>query len=252
MGCASGAGIIVPHAGCPPPPAWSRAGYGETRRSRGSRRRRDQSAKCECVTLSCVTRNQCRRKRLMRVQRLLFVTGSAWVVSGVAVVMLAARPHAQQPAAAPPPPVTHRSRRRPAAQSERRRDRGGPQEHDGAARHQGAASGAERQRAGAEPRQLRRGEGQSVSRTCPTSLTLKNGKKVTTADDVVEAAAAGDRRGLRARSARPRAEERAEGDVDGQPHRARSTVGGRPVVGKELVGHVDNSAYPGRSPSTSR
>ena len=40
----------------------------------------------------------------MRVQRLLFVTGSAWVVSGVAVVMLAARPHAQQPVAAPPPP----------------------------------------------------------------------------------------------------------------------------------------------------
>ena len=61
-----------------------------------------------------------------------------------------------------------RARCRSAAESQCRRDRSGSQEHDGAARHQGAASRAERQRVGAEPRELRRGAGQSVSRTCPT------------------------------------------------------------------------------------
>ena len=147
MGCASGAGIIVPHAGCQVPGV-----------------PRCQSAKCECVTSSCVTRNQCRRKCLMRVQRLLFVTGSAWVVSGVAVVMLAARTAraAARRRSSAAERYRTRTRRRSAAQSQRRGDRSGPQEHDGAARHQGAASRAERQRVGAQPRQLRRGAGQSV------------------------------------------------------------------------------------------
>ena len=96
----------------------------------------------------------------------------------------------------------------------------------------------------AESRQLRRGDRESVSRSCRTSLTLKNGKKVTTADDVVEAAPAGDRRGLRARSARPRAEERPEGHVDGHATQSTRRSAARPVVGKQLVGHVDNSSYP--------
>ena len=44
------------------------------------------------------------------------------------------------------------------------------------------AAGAERQRAGAEPRELRRGARPTRSRICPDVLTLKNGKKVTTAE----------------------------------------------------------------------
>ena len=49
----------------------------------------------------------------------------------------------------------------------------------------------------------------------PDVLTLKNGQKVTTARDVVAEAPSRDRRGLRARGLRPRAEGRAEGHVDG-------------------------------------
>ena len=184
----------------------------------------------------------------MRVQRLLFVTGSAWVLSGAAIVMFSAHPNAQQPAdrssaaerpphpqpAAGPPPNPN------AAATAR-----GPQEHDGAARHQGAAAGPERQRDRAEPRQLRRGAGQSVSRTCPTSLTLKNGKKVTTRRR--SGGSSAGRRSSRTSSAKCSAAcrrtcRRSRGR---SPRRPSATVGGTPVIGKQLVGHVDNSAYPG-------
>ena len=76
-----------------------------------------------------------------------------------------------------------------------------------------------------ESRELRRGEANPFP-NLPDVLTLKNGRKVTTADDVVEAAAAGDRRGFRARGDRPRSRERAEGDVDASPHgsKARSAA----------------------------
>src|SRR4051794_205672 len=41
----------------------------------------------------------------MRVQRLVLVTGSAWVLAGAATVMFSAPPYAQQPATAPAPPA---------------------------------------------------------------------------------------------------------------------------------------------------
>ena len=91
---------------------------------------------------------------------------------------------------------------------------GGPQADDGPARHQGAPPRGRRQPEVAERRQLRRVEGQPVP-DLPDPLVFKNGKKVTTADDVVEEAAAGDRRGLRPRGLRPRAEGDAEGEVGG-------------------------------------
>ena len=49
----------------------------------------------------------------------------------------------------------------------------------------------------------------------PDPLVLKNGEKVTTAEAVVEQAAAGDRRGLRPRGLRPRPQGRAQGDLGG-------------------------------------
>ena len=62
----------------------------------------------------------------------------------------------------------------------------------------------------------------------------------------MEAAPAGDRRGLRARGARPRAEERAEGDVDGRPRRTESTVGGRAgASASSWSGTSTTRAYPG-------
>ena len=53
----------------------------------------------------------------------------------------------------------------------------------------------------------------------PDPLTLKNGEKVTTPEQWWNAAPAGDRRGLRPRSLRPRPERRSQGEVGG--HRAR-------------------------------
>ena len=70
---------------------------------------------------------------------------------------------------------------RTAAESECRGDGGGSQKHDGAARHQDTSARSKRQRVRAEPRELRRG----LANPYPESsrpLTLKSGKKVTTAD----------------------------------------------------------------------
>ena len=74
----------------------------------------------------------------------------------------------------------------------------------------------------------------------PDVLTLKNGKKVTTPDDVVEAAPSGDRGGFRPRSAGPRPEERPKVTWT-VTSTANAMAGNRPVVGKQLMGHVDNS-----------
>ena len=61
---------------------------------------------------------------------------------------------------------------------------------------------------------------------------------------VVEAAAAGDRRGVRSRSARTRAEGRAEGHVGRRTAPRTSRSADAPVVGKELIGKVDNASHP--------
>ena len=85
----------------------------------------------------------------------------------------------------------------------------------------------------------------------PDVLTLKNGRKVTRAD-------------VWWKQRRPEIVEEFEREVLGRVpknvpkvtwsvNRTETvTVGGRPVVGKELIGHVDNSSLSGRSPSTSR
>ena len=86
--------------------------------------------------------------------------------------------------------------------------------------------------------------------TLPDVLTLKNGRKVTTAR-AVDAAARRDRRGLRARGVRPHSRRRAEGHVDGRRRRTRARSAGGGSIGKQLVGHVDNSALSGASTSTS-
>ena len=112
-----------------------------------------------------------------------------------------------------------------------------------AARHQGAASRSERQRVGAEPRQLRRGRSPIRIPNLPDPLTLKNGKKVTSADvwwkqrrpEIVEDF---DREVL---GRVPRTCRRSRGACN---RTEQFEVGGRPVVGKELIGAVDNSAYP--------
>src|SRR5689334_566839 len=77
----------------------------------------------------------------------------------------------------------------------------------------------------------------------PDVLTLKNGKKVTKAD-------------MWWKQRRPEIVEDFEREVLGRIPRnvpkvtwevtktAEAKVGGRPVIGKQLLGHVDNSAYP--------
>ena len=87
-------------------------------------------------------------------------------------------------------------------------------------------------------------------RTCPTSLTLKNGKKVTT-------------QAMWWNQRRPEIVEDFEREVLGRVPKnvpkvtwevtktAEAKVGEHPVIGKQLVGHVDNSSYPddqGRHP----
>ena len=180
----------------------------------------------------------------MRVQRLLFVTGSAWVVSGVAVVMLAARPHAQQPAAAPPPPSA--TAPAPAA--------GPPPNPNAAATAADHANMMEQLGIKA----LRPGPSGNESAPnhanydealanpyprLPDALTLNNGRKVTTADawwkerrpEIVEAF---DREVLGRVPAHVPA-------VSWKVARTeRFSVGGRPVIGKELVGTVDNATFP--------
>ena len=129
------------------------------------------------------------------------------------------------------------------AESQRRRHRRRSQEHDGAARHHGAAARAERQRVGAEPRQLRRGARQSVPESArgPDAQERPEGHDAPT---LVEAAPARDRRGVRSRSARPRPEERAEGDVDRQPHRERRRSADGRSSARSSSASVDNSSHP--------
>ena len=61
---------------------------------------------------------------------------------------------------------------------------------------------------------------------------------------VVEPASTRNRRGLRARGRGPRAAGRARCHLVGRRRRANGKIGGRRVVGRQLVGRVDNSAYP--------
>ena len=143
----------------------------------------------------------------MQAQRCVWL-GKVAAVTAIAVVMTLPAKMAGQQAATPPPaahaqtPAPHR--RRAAAKSQRRRDRRRSSEHDGAARHHGAAARTERQRVGAEPRQLRRGAGQSVSESAgsPDAQERQEGHE---RGRLVEAAPAGDCRGVRSRSPRPRA-----------------------------------------------
>ena len=149
----------------------------------------------------------------------------------------------------PLPHRLHQRTARSAAKSQRRRDRRRSPEHDGAARHHGAAARAERQRIGAQPRQLRRGARQSVSEPAgsPDAEERQEGHE---RGRVVEAAAAGDCRGVRSRSPRARAEERAEGHVGRQPHRelhGRRTAGRRQGArrqGRQLFLPGDHRRHP--------
>ena len=79
----------------------------------------------------------------------------------------------------------------------------------------------------------------------PDVLTLKNGKKVTTAAMWWNAAPAGDRRGLRPRGLGrvPKNVPKVTWEVTRDRRRRRSAA--VPVVTKQLVGHVDNSRLPG-------
>ena len=146
---------------------------------------------------------------------------------------------------------TLRPTSRTAAKSQRGRDRRGSQKHDGPARHQGAASGPERQRGGAQPRQLRRGDWPIRIPICPRSVDAQERQEGHERRHVVEAAPPRDRRGLRSRGARPRAEGRAEGDLARQSHRTirgRRTAGRRQGAGRRGRQLVRIR----RSPSTSR
>ena len=78
----------------------------------------------------------------------------------------------------------------------------------------------------------------------PDPLTLKNGRKVTTADvwwkqrrpEIVE----DFEREVFGRVPAQRAGREVGAEADGE----RTSVGGVPVIAKQLVGHVDNSSYP--------
>ena len=120
--------------------------------------------------------------------------------------------------------------RGPAAEPKRRGHGSRPPEHEGSARHQDAPSRSERERVRAESRQLRRGAGEPVSQPArgPDVEERPQGRQ---RRHVVEAAPSRDRRRVRSRGARPGPEERAQGDVAGQSHRAirgRRTAGRRP------------------------
>ena len=103
----------------------------------------------------------------------------------------------------------------------------------------------------AESRELRRGDGESVSESARRSHAEER-QEGHDRRHVVGAAPRRDRRGLRARGARPRAEERAEGDVDGRPRPTIGHVGGTPVVGKQLDRPRRQLVVSRRSTSTSR
>ena len=180
----------------------------------------------------------------MRVQRLLFVTGSAWIFSGAAIVMFSAHPNAQQPATAPAPPAA--AAPAPAA---------GPPPNPNA-----AATDADHKNMMEQLGIKALRPGPSGNETAPNHanydealanpyprlpdpLTLKNGKKVTTADAWWK-------------QRRPEIVEDFDREVLGRvpanvpkvswkvARTERFSVGGRAVIGKELVGTVDNSAFP--------
>ncbi len=119
----------------------------------------------------------------------------------------------------------------------------GSSEHDEAARHHQAATGP----SGTETRRITRTTTRSTANPfpkLPDPLTLKNGKKVTSAD-------------MWNKQRRPEIVEDFEREVLGRVPKnvpkvtwtvtetAHGMVGDRPTLGKQLVGHVDNSSYPG-------
>src|ERR1039458_4208295 len=92
--------------------------------------------------------------------------------------------------------------------------RAGSPEHDGSARHQGAAPGLERRRKGTESRELRRVEGESLSESS-RSADAERRAKSNNGCDMVGQAAAGDCGGVFEVCLWLRAKGRTEGDVDG-------------------------------------
>jgi hypothetical protein len=102
----------------------------------------------------------------MKVQMPFALTGAACLSIGVVLSTLSGRVTAQRspgaqaqlPSAAPPTVPAG-----PPANPQRCRDGDRSQEHDGAARDQSPASGAERQRVRTQPRQLPRSAGEPVS-----------------------------------------------------------------------------------------
>jgi hypothetical protein len=183
----------------------------------------------------------------MRNRRLSLVSGSAWVVACAAVAVFAAGPQAQQPAtqgttpaaAAPGPPAGPPPNPNAAATAADHQNmleqlgikalRPGPSGNETAPNH------ANYDEAVANPFPI-----------LPDALTLKNGGKVTSADGWWK-------------QRRPEIVEDFDREVLGRvpakvptvswkvARTERFVVGGRAVAGKDLVGMVDNSAYPAGS-----
>jgi (4-O-methyl)-D-glucuronate---lignin esterase len=180
----------------------------------------------------------------MSVQRLLWRVGSGPVAAGSIMLTSAAWLTAQQPAPAPSQPATASA----------------PQIPGPGANPNAAATAADHKNmleqlgikvlrpgpSGNETAPNRANYDEALANpypNLPDVLTLKNGKKVTSADvwwkqRRPEIVADFDREVLgRVPSAVPKVIWRLN-------RTERFDVGGRPVVGKELVGSVDNSAYP--------
>ena len=174
--------------------------------------------------------------------RPLLAFGFAVGIAAGFVFAPASRTHAQ------PPPQT--PEQAAALAEQRKATADGSRADDGTARHHGAAAGAERTRGRAESGELRRIEGVRLRDEPAGGAGDEERPQGRERERLVEAAAAGDRRGLRARSDRPRAEERAEGDVvgggDGGRHARRTRGEGASGRGtrRQLVASGDRRRHP--------
>ena len=164
-------------------------------------------------------------------------TAAGAVALGPGAAGLGSRDRGRSPEPVPPQPGGARS---PGAARGRR-----PRRHDEAAGHHEAPTRSQRlpEARRSERGELRPGQGEPVSGLAgrPHAEGRQQGHH---SADVVAAAAAGDRRGLRARGLRPRARRRAEGRVDGG--RDRGDDRGRPARGREARGRPRGQLRPSR------
>ena len=156
----------------------------------------------------------------------VYLIAIAWVMAGVLVSgpsdARAQQATGQAPAPGPAPAAAVPLR--PPHKRPRAADRKDMMEQLGIKALRPGPSGNEQ---APESRELRRGDGESLPETAGSADVEERHRRSRPPADVVEAAASGDRRGLRARSARPRSEERAEGHVDCDRH-VEGMVGGHP------------------------